>query len=138
MMEGEGREDHSPLPYTVNSRLSRDPAFIESYNQRGFGGGGLPPLAFSHLHRNWATSGGHQVREPVGGVTPPPPCHYGPGVELSGLPSTIEQMEGISEKEEESADEGEGPPKKKRRVVMVPSSVVEQHSGGRGLKRAGR
>ena len=45
-------KDPYPLPYPFNKRRV---LFHEAkeFNQRGFGAGGLQPLAFSHLKRNW-------------------------------------------------------------------------------------
>ena len=45
--------DRHALPYVFqNKRLSSEQ--VKEYNQRGFGAGGLPPLTFSHLKRNWS------------------------------------------------------------------------------------
>lgn len=68
---------------------------MEEFNSKGFGGGGLPPLFFSHLSRNWAVThqsalsahqsalSAHHVDQEQGEGDAD--CYYGPGVELTDI-----------------------------------------------------
>ena len=139
-------DDLCPLHYPVGLR---EPAQVEEFNTRGFGAGGLPPLLFSHLSRNWII---HPlvVTTPLKGHTPsPPPAAatsegawmgrgYGPGVGLTDLP-TGGLIEGdVLEVEGEGEGEGGEESPAKRVCLMVPSSEVKQYQGGRGRERPQR
>lgn len=50
-------KDSYPLLYSSKMKISKNKD--AEYNVKGFGAGGLPPLTFSHLSRNWKTSGQH-------------------------------------------------------------------------------
>ena len=79
---------------------------MNDFNCRGFGAGGLPPLLFSHLSRNWAVTSSTASRPPrenidmwVG--------QYGPGIDLLTLPCVKdEDMLSLGFQEGESSVEG--------------------------------
>ena len=48
-------KDSYPLLYSSKTKISKNKD--AEYNAKGFGAGGLLPLTFSHLSRNWKTSG---------------------------------------------------------------------------------
>ena len=50
-------KDSYPLLYSSKIKIYKYKDM--EYNMQGFGAGGLPPLYFSHLSRNWKTSGQH-------------------------------------------------------------------------------
>jgi len=54
--------DFSSLPF--------DQKKDESINTRGFGAGGLPPLMFSHLQKNWSLDRDHTFRDVDNPTTP--------------------------------------------------------------------
>ena len=156
--------DLHPLPYTLrNTHISTKTA--RDFNKLGFGAGGLPPLAFSHLRRNWYGVTYREKEEEVrgygdegsgmgtgecgmgigngeeGGME----WSYGPGMGLRA-PGTL-----VGKDEEEGGGGGsEGasaPPTHKRvcldpkphpksgGVVQIPSQQIQRYSGGRGFTR---
>lgn len=148
--EAEERSPHTndlyPLPYK-SGRFGHEA--VKQYNDLGFGAGGLPPLTFSHLSRNWSQLTG------IGFTQDTEECEegedYGPRVELSKLPWTEMETdyhinEGMKQENDGMGTTEELPPHPKRRKVMlqpaagarkvlVPSRSVRQHDGGRGKPR---
>ena len=55
-------KDNYPLLYAAkkNTRFSRKKD--ADYNAKGFGAGGLLPLSFSHLNRNWKSASSQHAR----------------------------------------------------------------------------
>ena len=100
------KNDLYALPYS--SGKYKDSQFSKELSQLGFGAGGLPPLTFSHLNRNWSKlsastfgdgllSDGFEAEEKEG--------VFGPGIELSSLPWT--EMQGEESTEDERGGEEE-------------------------------
>ena len=137
---------------------------IKNFNSKGFGAGGVAPLTFSHLNRNWATTlPSFTIKAPLGEELVLEGTQYGPGVSLPTRPgareedmrecsysavSVEEEVSGGEEFVREEGEEEERLPsssseeedaevgrKKKRQKVMVPSGEVKCHQGGRGRSR---
>lgn len=103
-------DDDYSLPYSFAGKYKCIRS-VKEINQLGFGAGGLPPLTFSHLGRNWCSFMGgrsasfgpsdeseEEEEEEGGGF-------FGPGSELSSLPWT-DMHPGDSTDEEQGEDEG--------------------------------
>ena len=134
-------KDTHPLPYTLSGKKSSED--YKRYNTMGFGAGGLPPLTFSHLSRNWSqhTPGatGEEVTGEVGSSS-----HR---LKLGSIPWVKMDTE-YEEEAGQSSTQGDRhssvlenledilqPPAKKPRTVTVPSSQIQKHSGGKGKER---
>jgi hypothetical protein len=142
--------DLHSLTYTLrNTRITTKIA--RKFNEQGFGAGGLPPLTFSHLPRNWCGSShrdeddgggmgigecGMGVRNGEGGME----WSYGPGMGLDA--GEVDGEEG----KEGGGEETSAPPHKRicvgprphtQRVgvVHIPSHQIQRYSGGRGFTR---
>ena len=153
--------DHDPLPYMFqNKRILAKVA--KAYNQKGFGAGGLSPLFFSHLKRNWysvasrdTSSGGMEHGDGTGGMGMGEngmEWSYGPGMGLESPQLSFVPMEGEGGERGEESEGGvrervSGPPPLKKacfdsrprlqgHVVQIPSHQVQRHSGGRGFQRS--
>ncbi len=100
------------LPYTASNQYKQVHQ-SKQLNNMGFGAGGLPPLTFSHLNRNWntlpSTSGSIStaVGDGASSEEEEEGEFFGPSNELSDLPWT--SMEPDDSSDEEGGAEG-GPP----------------------------
>ena len=116
--QDQSKADPFALVYSPFSKKSRqDPVVSEEYNQKGFGAGGLPPLFYSHLSRNWTTASTSVQAPPSTDLSPSHPpcsadyqseaCHYGPGMGLQGLhPMNTEEKGGMVSEELDSGNMG--------------------------------
>ena len=84
--------DISPLPY--NPLKTKSLKASKEFDTLGFGAGGLPPMAFSHLARNWTQM---MPNSTFGDVIAEDGGDYGPGVGLISLP-WIEMSTGMGHK----------------------------------------
>ena len=146
-------DDLHELPYDFrNQRTSSEVAKV--YNRRGFGAGGLPPLTFSHLKRNWCYLPSSEIKEDgMGrGIDDDDGMEWGTsgmGTGEGGMEWSYGPGMGIGTQQDASDvtnGDGESAPSRKRvsggseprpqvGVVKVPSHQIQRHSGGRGLKR---
>lgn len=107
--------DDYPLPYSASTQLMKYKAKCTEFNSRGFGAAGLPPLAFSHMNRNWIlnTLQGETLFQTVseldefenvderGGTR----NRYGPGFSLLKFPKRSMDVVFTSDDEEEQSME---------------------------------
>ena len=124
----------------------------EDFNRRGFGAGGLNPLMFSHLNRNWGnTTSQFNFREKGSASSRcgkqgdgPDGKAYGPGMGLFSIPEADMQWSTTQEQSSEpgevskQAGRSQPPPaskKPKLATVVVPTSEVKARSGGKGYQR---
>ena len=150
--------DVHPLHYSFDKHRGRSSSEKAEYDSKGFGAGGLAPLKFAHMPKNWVqglpdflTEGellsGEFIKTGSGSEV------YRPGMGLSTLPrvnlQSHEEDDGKSSlprpqtlgKRLPSSFEGNDcggvsiKKKKKLGTVPTPSSSIQSHTGGKGLQR---
>ena len=136
------KNDVYPLEYHKS-----DPKKCRAKFDSGFGAGGLHPLSYSHMAKNWisfaASKHSTSVDLPVSSGKTDTGSTYGPGMELSMLPRVSEETaskgRGESSKRPAPLDEetASGVASKRMRIetAIVPSDSIQAHTGGRGLQR---
>ena len=140
--------DIHPLQYDQSVRFA---AKSKEFNSRGFGAGGLTPLKFAHLPKNWVqslpdflTEGELVLGNFMKGKSRSD--SYGPGMSLDKLPEVSLQSDQdgdsenplpLSRKRSSSFLRHEAGSKRKKTVepVITSSSAVKSFTGGKGLQR---
>ena len=122
--------DVHPLFYEAEGM--RQVTKSKEFNSKGFGAGGLAPLTFSHLNRNWVqslpdflTHGELVLGEFISPETEPGPSGLGTSLKRD-LPHKRTQFAQSSK-----------PNAKRKKVDTVTKSAaaVKSHTGGKGLQR---
>ena len=136
-------DDVNALPYDFkNKRISTEA--VKAYNEKGFGAGGLPPLTFSHLKRNWCNlptwdneeDGMEQDFEDDGIETSGMDWSYGPGMGFVTQQDTTDITSGKQEITPSQKRVCVDPkPRPQAQVIQIPSHQIQRYSGGRGRKR---
>ena len=126
--------DVHPLYYTLQGqKRSRK---CHEFNLKGFGAGGLAPLKFSHLPRNWLQGLPDYLTDRDGRGAGS--GAYGPGMSLESFPGVgLDNMEDVSlnilGKKRSLEDKGDGT--KRSALETVPSDLIQARSGGKGFQR---
>lgn len=140
--------DEYPLPY--NRDISRFKGKSVQFDSQGFGAGGLAPLMFSHLSKNWVqslpdflTEGELKLGEFI--QTQPGSDSYGPGMSLGIIPEVSLQSEDEDTRPVRKRPHPFDTPlnsaefvqtkRQKFETVIKPSTSITTRSGGKGFQR---
>ncbi len=126
--------DVHPLHYTLQGQ--KRTRKCHEFNLKGFGAGGLVPLKFSHLPRNWLQGLPDYLTDREGRGTGS--GSYGPGMSLESFSGvSLDNMADVSLNilGKRPSLEGNGDGTKRSAFETVPSDLIQARSGGKGLQR---